>query len=143
MGSIPGSGNFPVVGNGNLLQYSCLGNPMDRGASWATVHGVTMSQTWLSMQTHTVYFKNFLTISITEPGCRTNAKAWDLIKVCIYIVHFCANTYISIQISFSKMLCWGKCTINKNISHTKAQSESQQISKNFCTWRETILSKMC
>ena len=35
-------------GNGNPLQYSCLENPMDRGAWWATVHGVAKSQTWLS-----------------------------------------------------------------------------------------------
>ena len=36
---------YPGVGNGNPLQYSCLKNSMDRGASWATVHGVTKSQT--------------------------------------------------------------------------------------------------
>ena len=36
----PGSGRFPGEGNGNPLQYSCLGNPMDRGARQATVHGV-------------------------------------------------------------------------------------------------------
>ena len=41
MGLIPGSGRYPGKGNGNLLQYSCLGNPMDRGAWWAIVHGVT------------------------------------------------------------------------------------------------------
>ena len=41
MGSIPGSGRSLGVGNGNPLQYSCLGNPMDRGAWRATVHGVT------------------------------------------------------------------------------------------------------
>ena len=40
-GSIPGSGRSPGEGNGNLLQYSCLGNPMDRGTWRATVHGVT------------------------------------------------------------------------------------------------------
>ena len=40
MASIPGSGRSPEEGNGNSLQYSCLGNPMDRGAWWATVHGV-------------------------------------------------------------------------------------------------------
>ena len=40
-GSIPGSGRSPGEGNGNPLQYSCLGNPMDRGAWWAIVHGVT------------------------------------------------------------------------------------------------------
>ena len=41
VGSIPGSGRCPGEGNGNPLQYSCLGNPMDRGAWRATVHGVT------------------------------------------------------------------------------------------------------
>ena len=40
MGSIPGSGRSPGGGNGNPLQYSCLENPMDRGAWRATVHGV-------------------------------------------------------------------------------------------------------
>ena len=43
MGSIPGFGRSSGVGNGNLLQYSCLGNPKDRGAWWATAHGVTKS----------------------------------------------------------------------------------------------------
>ena len=42
-GSIPGSGKSPGEGNGNPLQYSCLGNPMDRGSWWATVHGVAES----------------------------------------------------------------------------------------------------
>ena len=46
-GSIPGSGRSPGEGNGNLHQYSCLGNLMDRGALWATVHGVAKSQTRL------------------------------------------------------------------------------------------------
>ena len=39
-GLIPGSGRSPGAGNGNPLQYSCLGNPMDRGAWRPTVHGV-------------------------------------------------------------------------------------------------------
>ena len=38
MGSIPGLGGSPGRGNGNLLQYSCLENPIERGAWWATVH---------------------------------------------------------------------------------------------------------
>ena len=41
MGSMLGSGRYPGEGNGNLLQYSFLGNPMDRETWWATVHGVT------------------------------------------------------------------------------------------------------
>ena len=48
LGSIPGLGRSPGEGNGNPLQYSCLENSMDRAAWWATVHGVTKSQTRLS-----------------------------------------------------------------------------------------------
>ena len=44
-GSIPGSGSSPGEGHGNLLQYSCLENSRDRGAWWATVRGVTESDT--------------------------------------------------------------------------------------------------
>ena len=47
-GSILRMGNSLGEGNGNLLQYSCLGNPMHRGAWWATVHGVTESRKRLS-----------------------------------------------------------------------------------------------
>ena len=47
-GLIPGSGRSPGEGNGYPLQYSCLENPMDRGAWWATVQGVTKSQIHLS-----------------------------------------------------------------------------------------------
>ena len=42
-GSISGSGSFPGEGNGNPLHYCCLGNPMDRGAWQATVHGISES----------------------------------------------------------------------------------------------------
>ena len=61
LGSIPGMGRSSGEGNGNPLQYFCLENPMDRGAWWATVHGVTVldMMEWLSVsmcvhgQTHT------------------------------------------------------------------------------------------
>ena len=55
-GSIPGSGRSPGGGNGNPLQYSCLGSPMDRGAWWAAVHGVAECQTRLSDFTFTFHF---------------------------------------------------------------------------------------
>ena len=44
-GLIPGSGRFPGGGQGNPLQYSCLENPMDRGAWWPTIHRVAKSWT--------------------------------------------------------------------------------------------------
>ena len=54
LGLIPGSGRFPGEGNDNPLQYSCLENPMDRGAWWASGHGIAKSQTQLSdSHTHT------------------------------------------------------------------------------------------
>ena len=54
-GSVPGSGRSPGEGNGNPLQYSCLENPMDRGAWQATVHGVTKS--WTRLRTHTYCYQ--------------------------------------------------------------------------------------
>ena len=63
MGSIPGSGRSSGVGNGNPLQYFCLENPIDRGAWWATVDGVTESWTQLkqlSMQTPEVSDNNVI-----------------------------------------------------------------------------------
>jgi len=48
LGLIHGLRRSPGEGNGNLLQYYCLGNPTDRGAWWAIVHGVAKSQTRLS-----------------------------------------------------------------------------------------------
>ena len=54
VGLIPGLGRSPGEGNGNPLQYSCLGIPMDRGAWWATVHGVTLLDTTKQLSTQTI-----------------------------------------------------------------------------------------
>ena len=62
LGSIPESGTSPGEGNGNLLQYSCLEDPMGREAWWATVHGVAKNQTRLSDHTTTT------TTTTTGPG---------------------------------------------------------------------------
>ena len=55
-GSIPALGRSPEEGNGNPLQYSCLGNPMDKGAWQSTVHGVAKSQTQVSAHTTTTMY---------------------------------------------------------------------------------------
>ena len=66
VGSIPGLGKSTGVGNGSPLQYSCLGNPTDRGAWWATVHALAKSRTWLS----TAHSK-FITCSVLVPVLKT------------------------------------------------------------------------
>ena len=55
-GSIPGLGKSPGEGQGNPLQYSCLGNPTDRGAWWATVHEIPKSWTRLSAHTQLLVY---------------------------------------------------------------------------------------
>ena len=52
IGSVLGSGRSRGGGHGNPLQYSCLENPMDRGAWWATVHGVAKSRTQRQLSAH-------------------------------------------------------------------------------------------
>ena len=59
MGSIPGSGRSLGGGHGNQLQYSCLENPMDRGAWWATVHRVAKNQTRPTL-VRKLFWKRFL-----------------------------------------------------------------------------------
>ena len=63
MGSIPGLGRSAGEGNGNPLQYYYLENPRDRGAWWATVHGVAKSQTRLNDFTFTFHCGNFGVLS--------------------------------------------------------------------------------
>ena len=64
LGLIPGSGRSLGEGNCNPLQYSCLGNPMDRGAWCATVHGVAKSQTRLSDLTPLYTYVRFFSSEI-------------------------------------------------------------------------------
>ena len=73
----PWVGKIPREGNGNPLQYSCLENPMDRGAWWVTVHGVTKSWTRLSNFTHTKLVQWFVWAS----------HRWDLcwVFVCLFV----------------------------------------------------------
>ena len=67
-GSILGSGRSPWEGTGNLLQYSCLENAMDRGTWQAIVHGVAKNWTWLSdSHTHTHTHTHFIHFSGTTP----------------------------------------------------------------------------
>ena len=59
-GSTSGSGGYPEGGNGNPLQYSCLENPMDRGAQQAIVHDV--ANRWTQLSTHALFWNNLFLV---------------------------------------------------------------------------------
>ena len=104
-GSVSGLGRSPGEGHGNPLQYSCLGNPMDRGAWWATVHGVARSQTrlkWLNMHTCIYptewdYFPQHLyrfPLTSNAPGFQFSAS---LPSLAVCLSHFCKTFPLWIQ----------------------------------------------
>ena len=74
MGSIPGLGKSLGGGNGNPLQDSCLENPMDRGAWWATVHGMAKSRTQLNDFTFTFHFHTLE----KEMATHSSVLAWRI-----------------------------------------------------------------
>ena len=66
LGSMPGLGKSPGEGNGYPLQYSCLDNPMDRGACRSTVHGVTKSRTLMSDEECMMLIKVLISLGVTK-----------------------------------------------------------------------------
>ena len=91
---IPGSGRSPGEGNCNPLQYSCLGNPMDRRAWQATIHGVTKGQTWL----------NDLTPVTTDVGHPLTCFLITVVSSFIKCSIFCP--FKSIKLFFLLLNCW-------------------------------------
>ena len=90
MGLIPGSGTSSGKGNGNPLRHCCLGNPMDRGAWWATVHGVlTIVGHDLVTKQQSAHYKHFPCVTITYKHW---ISLWNLIWTEIkffFLVIFC------------------------------------------------------
>ena len=93
-GLIPGLRRCPGEGNGNPLQYSCLGNPMDRRAWRTIVHGVTKSQIWLSNGTTTT--------NIPKTNSKYYYSWWNMkiISVKITIIIWLANPITREKLSF-------------------------------------------
>ena len=88
-GSIPETGRSPGEGNGNPLQYFCLGNLVDRAAWQAILHEVTESQTqlgdWACMHTHLKYiwflFDNYISIMEKEMATHSSILAWKILRM--------------------------------------------------------------
>ena len=112
--SIPGSGKSLGGGNDNPLQYSCLGNPMDRGAWWATVHETTKSQTQLSDWARTLLF------SIHRWFFYLKCKGYEKDTVFLY-THFQPKTSIDSQtgtppvFSYSEHVCVCLCVFEREV----------------------------
>ena len=99
--SIPGLGRAPGEGNSNPLQYSCLENPMDGGAWWAIVHGVTKGRTRLSDFTHftSVYMSMLLFLFIPpspSPTVSTSpfSTSDSLFLPCKHVHQYCFSDSI-------------------------------------------------
>ena len=109
LGSVPGSGRSPREGKGNSLQYSCLGNPRDRGDWWATVHRVTKESDtaeqqqlgftlsafslWPSLQTELTANGTFIHITLFDP--------WNSFASWTKGVHPCSVDQIMEVLQFS------------------------------------------
>ena len=87
LGSILGSGRSPEGGNVNLLQDSCLENPMDRGAWRATVHGITKSQTRLSNGTNYIYMCLYDMVTHTYI-CVFMSVYIQYVCVCVFVFYY-------------------------------------------------------
>ena len=85
VGPSPGSGRSPGGGHGYPLQYSYLESPMDRGAWWARVHGVTKSRTWLKwLSTDAQMFLSSQNSHVEPPGWR-NMEVGSLGENCLWV----------------------------------------------------------
>ena len=106
-GLIPGSGRSPGGGHGNLLQYSCLENPTDRGTWRAIVHRVTKSQTWLKRLNHHVYI--YLQMYTKKKSWNNRYEPeislfWVRIGVTKLVLHFPPIRHIYIHLLFVLLL---------------------------------------
>ena len=132
---------YPEGGNGNPLQYSCLEKPMDRGAWPVTVHGVTKSETWPTMHSHTHRYTH------TSPP-HTHAQSHLLLEVCLHHpTKYCSSSmsdhpvYWTDYQFFSSVLyrkganIWlrhNQCSQGKH--HFSEVSISHELFWNWCTW---------
>ena len=117
VGSIPGLGRSPGVGNGNPLQYSCMENSMVRGVWWAAVCGITKSQTQLKRLSTN---KSFLTEIQDHIKTMTQFFFWQLEGIdFLYCIYFKISFF---QLSFNcHLYChyWTKDERSLNIKYVR------------------------
>ena len=104
-GSIPRSGKIPGEVNGNPLQYSCLGNPMDREAWRATAHGVTKSQTCLRDFTTTT-IQTYITDYMGSPITRMIESIWGSVQTVSLLIYCWFPYYRLFYTWIAPILAW-------------------------------------
>ena len=92
-GSIPRSGRFPGVGIGNPLQYSCLGNPMDRGARWITAYRVTKN--WTQLKQLSIHAIESKVVGTRHPF------RWYNFSRCCSAANSCGGEFLTIRFGLS------------------------------------------
>ena len=155
-GLIPGLVRSPWEGNSKPLQYSCLGNPMDRGAWWATVHGVTKRHDWATNTSLTLFFSDYTFQAWIKQN--TDLKAaykaalksgpWncfptpDLSGVSIVALHWIVPTHILHRVGMPWKHAWRGQAERSLFSSPRAlrnESPLPSLSGTSCGWNETLL----
>ena len=130
LGSVPGLGRSPGEGNGNPLQFSCLENPMDRGAWWATVHGVAKSRTRLND-----FFFSPLDISSLREGIISQSFLYILCLPSSHTVEYTVEEMFVGQMSgwMNELIC---CLRRQWLVKEVHDKTFQILLANFtCKWR--------
>ena len=106
--SVPGLGRSPGGGHGNPLQYSCLENPLDREAWWATVHSIAKSWTWLKqwgskhIYVYTLYLHTYYTYT-----CIFHGGGGLVAKLCpTFVIPWTVARKAPLSMGFSRQECW-------------------------------------
>ena len=115
LGSIPGSGRSSEEGNGNPLLCSCLENPMDRGAWWASVHWVPKSQTRLSDFTFTFHFWDIFGLNTSDclrvqriDCLAMKVKVKSLSHVQLFGIQWTVAHHAPLSMGFSRQEYWSR-----------------------------------
>ena len=129
LGLIPGSGRSPGGGNGNPFQYSWLGNPMDRGAWWATVHGVTKSSTWIS----DLNDKSSYPDTLTSPHCTWKGKAQEPFLWCEWKLNpqYCGAPFLLLRLAKNLSSMWRGYRETRKLVYFSVQFSCSLVSNSL------------
>ena len=135
VGLIPGSGRSPEKGNVNPLQYSCLGNPMDRGAWWAIIHGVAKEwDTTQQLNNNLLFLQCIITMSFIHINLFNPHK--NTMHACVLMLQSCPALCNPMDLPYgpARLLCpWD--SPGKNIGWVTMPFSKQSNEAVTCIYR--------